>query len=132
MIRKKHKYRAKKVQFNGIKFDSKKESKRYLILADDLKKNVIESLILQPGFMLQEGFRIEGKKIRDLVYKADFMYLKEGVLYIEDVKGYKTSEYQLKKKLILKQIAEDRVCYINPDTKSTLILNFDKIKFIET
>lgn len=97
------KYRAKKTEIDGIKFDSKKEAKRYIALRELEKKGNIEKLILQPRFLLQEGFRKNGKAYRKIEYVADFMYEQDGKLIIEDVKGIKTDVYKLKQKLFEKR-----------------------------
>lgn len=97
------KYRAKKTEIDGIKFDSKKEAKRYIALRELEKKGNIEKLTLQPRFLLQEGFRKNGKAYRKIEYVADFMYEQDGKLIIEDVKGIKTDVYKLKQKLFEKR-----------------------------
>lgn len=97
------KYRAKKTEIDGIKFDSKKEAKRYIALKELEKKGNIEKLMLQPRFLLQEGFRKNGKAYRKIEYVADFMYQQEGKLIVEDVKGMKTDVYKLKQKLFEKR-----------------------------
>mgnify|MGYP001744399526 FL=1 len=97
------KYRAKKTVIDGIKFDSKKEAKRYIALRELEKQGNIEKLMLQPRFLLQEGFRKNGKAYRKIEYVADFMYEQDGKLIIEDVKGIKTDVYKLKQKLFEKR-----------------------------
>lgn len=97
------KYRAKKTVIDGIKFDSKKEAKRYIVLKALEGKGEIEKLMLQPRFLLQEGFRKNGKAYRKIEYVADFMYEQDGKLIIEDVKGIKTDVYKLKQKLFEKR-----------------------------
>lgn len=97
------KYRAKKTKIDGIKFDSKKEAKRYIALRELEKQGNIGKLILQPRFLLQEGFRKNGKAYRKIEYVADFMYEQDGKLIIEDVKGMKTDVYKLKQKLFEKR-----------------------------
>lgn len=97
------KYRARKTEIDGIKFDSKKEAKRYIALRELEKKGNIEKLMLQPRFLLQEGFRKNGKAYRKIEYVADFMYQQGGELIVEDVKGIKTDVYKLKQKLFEKR-----------------------------
>ena len=97
------KYRAKKTEVDGIKFDSKKEAKRYIVLKALEGKGEIEKLTLQPRFLLQEGFRKNGKAYRKIEYVADFMYKQDGKLIVEDVKGIKTDVYKLKQKLFEKK-----------------------------
>lgn len=109
------KYKAKKVEIDGIKFDSKKEARRYeelLILEQageikDLKRQVKYILIpaqREPDSVGARGGRIKGKLIeRECAYVADFVYTDTatGELIVEDVKGMRTSEYIVKRKLML-------------------------------
>jgi len=95
------KYLSKKTIIDGITFDSKKESKRYIELKRRQELGEISSLELQPPFLLQEGFKRDGKKYRPITYIADFKYIENGKVIVEDVKGFKTPEYKIKKKLLL-------------------------------
>ena len=104
-----NKYGNRKTVCNGITFDSAKEAARYGELLLMLRAGAIKELRLQPEFTLQEAFTTpEGEKIRAMRYRADFSYLrrvKEGPdirweSVIEDVKGYRTKEYEQKKKLM--------------------------------
>ena len=101
--KKTHKYNTKKVKVDGIKFDSKKEANRYLELKILERAGVISNLILQPKFLLQDGFERDGKKYRVIFYIADFEYIQDGKRIVEDVKGVKTDIYKLKKKMFLKK-----------------------------
>jgi hypothetical protein len=104
LFKKTHKYRAKAMTIDGIRFDSKKEAKRYIELKMLEKAGKIKELKLQPVFLLQEGFHRNGKAIRQITYRADFEYIDEkGQKVVEDVKGFKTDVYKLKKKLFLKK-----------------------------
>lgn len=103
------KYRNVKTESNGIKFDSKKEAKRYLELMARRDAGEIDDLRLQVNFTLQEAFtKPNGERVRAIVYKADFTYKKRDgnggyTLYIvEDVKSKatKTRTYEIKKKLM--------------------------------
>ena len=95
------KYGNKKTIADGITFDSKKESERYLVLKDMLMHDEIEDLQIQPKFLLQESFKYKNETIRKIYYIADFSYKKEGILIVEDVKGKRTDVYKLKRKLFL-------------------------------
>lgn len=97
------KYGNKKVEFNGHTFDSKKEYERYCDLLMFEKAGKISKLTLQPAFTLQDGFvDRDGKKHRPIRYIADFYYIDdEGHEIVEDVKGMKTKEYMIKKKMFL-------------------------------
>lgn len=95
------KYHSKKVIVDGITFDSKREANRYCELKLLEKGGKIKDLKLQHHFELQPSFRKNGKTIRAITYVADFVYfdLERMKNVVEDVKGYKTDVYQLKKKM---------------------------------
>ena len=108
--KKKSKYKAVKTEINGIKFDSKKEARRYKELKILEKADEIKSLELQPRFLLQEKFKYNGKTIRKIEYIADFRYIDEkGNTVVEDVKGMKTEVYKIKKKIFLKIYGENLI-----------------------
>ena len=99
------KYKAKKTIIDGITFDSKSEAKRYEELKLLQRGGAIKNLSLQPRFMLQEGFKNihTGKKERAIEYVADFMYDEGDRIVVEDVKGFKTADYKIKRKLFIKK-----------------------------
>lgn len=102
----KNKYNAKKTTVDGIKFDSKREATRYLDLKLMERAGLIEDLELQPKFLLQIGFTLDGKTYREISYIADFKYhdLEKDEWVVEDVKskGTVTQVYKLKKKMFLR------------------------------
>jgi hypothetical protein len=92
-----NKYNAKKTYVDGIAFDSKKEAKRYQELKLLERGGVISDLDCQVKFELipkQEGER-------PCYYVADFVYTENGKKVVEDVKGFRTDVYKLKRKLML-------------------------------
>lgn len=98
------KYNNKKVVYDNIKFDSKKEMTRYAELKLLEKAKKITDLELQKKFIIQDKFKINGKTIRAITYNADFTYFTtlDNKLHIEDVKGSKniiTEVFKIKKKL---------------------------------
>ena len=96
------KYHNKKAELNGITFDSIKERDRYIYLKSQEKRGAIHSLTLQVPFELQPKFEHNGKTVRAIKYVADFVYFdRDGKMHIEDTKGFKTREYELKKKMML-------------------------------
>jgi hypothetical protein len=104
--KKKSKYRNEKVIYQGITFDSIKEKNRYIWLKDMERLGQIEDLRLQVKYELIPGYEINGKKIRNVSYIADFTYYKvhKGDIpvrepIVEDCKGYKTEVYKIKKKM---------------------------------
>lgn len=99
----KSKYNAVKTDVDGVTFDSRKEAERYKYLMMLQSAGVISDLRLQPRYLLQDSFIYDGKKIRKIEYIADFEYHQDGDIIVEDVKGYKTDVYKIKKKLFLKK-----------------------------
>lgn len=109
------KYNNTKVEIDGIKYDSKKESQRnaYLELMQkqglisDLKRQVVFELI--PTIYEDKVVHLKTKdKIvkrvvqKAVTYKADFTYIKDGQLVVEDVKA-SASYAALDKTFILKE-----------------------------
>lgn len=100
------KYNNKKITVNGQVFDSKKEANRYKELRLLEKAGAIKDLRTQVKFTLIPSQRDEatGKVIeRECSYKADFVYEEDGKTVVEDVKGFRTKEYVIKRKLMLYQ-----------------------------
>lgn len=100
------KYNSKKTVVDGQTFDSKKEANRYQELVLLEKAGVIKNLSRQVKFVLIPSQRDESGKVieRECSYKADFMYYDEaGETIVEDVKGFRTKEYIIKRKLMLYQ-----------------------------
>lgn len=100
------KYNSKKTVVDGQTFDSKKEANRYKELRLLEKAGVIKDLRTQVKFKLIPAQRDEatGKVIeRECSYKADFVYEEDGKTVVEDVKGFRTKEYIIKRKLLLYQ-----------------------------
>lgn len=110
------KYNNTKVEFDGIKFDSKKEMQRYLALKDAQEKGLISDLKLQVRFELIPAVKeeyVEHLKTKDriktrtlqlpITYTCDFLYIKDGETIVEDVKASPKmlpKEYTLKKKMM--------------------------------
>ena len=96
------KFRNRTTEIDGIKFHSKKEAFRYSELKALQMSGQISGLELQPSFKIAEAVIFNGKKIRAKFYKADFKYRRfDGVVIVEDVKGYKTQVYMLKRSLFI-------------------------------
>ena len=110
------KYKNRKVERGGIKYDSGKEAKRAFDLEIKQRKGEVSELKRQVKFVLQDSFKIPSKKtkqgfetIKEIAYIADFTYFMGGQFYIEDVKGYKTPEYKIKAKMLRKKIADGEI-----------------------
>ena len=106
MFRRYSKYNAKKVEVDGIKFDSKAEGEYYLHLKQQVAERQILGFERQKRMLLQEGFNVEGVKgkIRPIFYVVDFIITEnDGTLTYVDVKGMETDVFKLKKKLFMKR-----------------------------
>lgn len=100
---KQNKYKNKKVQYNEMIFDSKKEYSYYLKYKLMEQAGEIKDLKIQFPFTLIETFKLQDKTYRKTIYKADFTFVdKEGKYHVIDVKSKatRTQVYQLKKKLM--------------------------------
>lgn len=96
------KYRNKKCEFRGMVFDSILERDRFIILEADQRDGKISDLRRQVRFTLIPSQRIGGKVVeRECAYIADFVYLKDGKMVVEDTKGFSTPEFIIKRKLML-------------------------------
>lgn len=108
-------YNHTKVEVNGLKFDSKKEYQRYLVLKEAEDKGIITDLRTQVKYELIPAVveeYIEHLKTKDKVktralqlaitWTADFVYLKDGEEVVEDVKPSKallSDRFVIKEKL---------------------------------
>lgn len=110
----KTKYGNTKRQRDGLTFDSKKEYYRYCELKMLLQKGEIHDLKTQVKYVLiptqretdiigKRGGVVKGKVIeREVAYYADFVYIdKNGQTIVEDTKGMRTTDYIIKRKLML-------------------------------
>lgn len=95
-----NKYGAKKVTYDGIKFDSTMERDYYKHLINKFNSKEIKYFELQPEFELQESFIKNGKKYQAIIYRADFMVINnDDSVEIIDVKGHETEVFNIKKKM---------------------------------
>lgn len=88
------KYKAKKTVINGITFDSKAEAAHYAGLNILEKAGMISDLKRQWPFVLAPSVKISGEKRArpPLRYIADFVYIEDGRLVVEDVKSPATAK----------------------------------------
>ena len=92
-----NKYGASKTVLGGIKFDSRKEARRWTELQllerggviSDLRRQVRVDLIGQHGPLLTRT----GRKMR---LTFDFAYIENGKDIYEDAKGYPTRDYEVR------------------------------------
>ena len=107
------KYHSQKLKIDDEAFDSKKEYQRYCELRLLEKAGEIQNLQRQVKFILipeqrepdisgPRGGIKKGKLLeRECSYLADFVYMENGERVVEDVKGFRTKEYLIKRKLML-------------------------------
>lgn len=99
------KYHAKKVTIGGVKHDSKAEGRRWQELKLMERAGEISDLKRQVKFELIPAQRDSTGKLleRAVCYIADFEYIdrRTNCCVVEDVKGVRTKEYIIKRKLML-------------------------------
>lgn len=106
-----NKYHNRKVKTSdGVVHDSRKEANRWVELnllerageITNLKRQV-EFLLIPPQYEeIKKGKKKKRKLVeRAVVYRADFVYQDEnGEIHVEDVKGFRTKDYIIKRKLM--------------------------------
>jgi len=102
-----NKYHNRRIEADGHKFDSAAECNRYYQLKLLERSGEIRNLQVHPVYLLQERFKYAGKWERAITYEADFAYVQDDRVVVEDVKGVRTPVYLLKRKLFLKQFGYD-------------------------
>lgn len=112
----KPKYNATKVVIDGIRFDSKMESKFYTYF----KENGIEVLELQPEFILQEKFKHGWKAVRAIEYRADFKIRYKGKEFYIDAKGMVMPIFALKLKMWLKLYGSSHILVVAKSIKQMM------------
>ena len=98
----KTKYNNKKIEIDGIKFDSKDESLYYLDLKASKEQGQIKDFELQPKYELIPKFKYRGESRRAITYSPDFKIVyPDGAIYLIDVKsmGTATQQGELRRKL---------------------------------
>ncbi len=104
VVKKKNKYNAKKITYDGETFDSAKEAKRWSELRLMEAAGLITGLRRQVPFCLVPAQKGGIRSEKAVYYKADFVYMSRDLLgeemIIEDVKGFRTPEYKIKRKLM--------------------------------
>lgn len=104
------KYRAKKVKLDGYIFDSQAEAKHYWhTLKPMADREEITHLEVHPVIICE----INGVKI--CKYIADFRYFLGAKRVVEDVKGFRTDVYRLKKKIVEALYPGTKILEISPN-----------------
>ena len=103
--------------FDGVVFDSELEMKYYRdVIYPKLNSGEIISCEFQKKYELQPSFKHYGTTVRQITYIADFYIVyADGSREVIDVKGMKTPEAQIKRKMMW---------YVYPD------INFKWIAYI--
>ena len=110
----KRKYHNKVVKYDGLEFDSKKEMYHYIKLKSMQDEGLISDLRLQvpfeiiPAIYEEQAIQLKTKTKyvskcvqRAAHYVADFVYKDaSGNEVVVDTKGFRTQEYELKKKMM--------------------------------
>lgn len=112
----------KKTIIDGVKFDSKMESRYYLYLKELQDKGIVKEIELQPKFLLQDKFIIvdgetifgsdkrfaslkkktKADTVRAINYIADFKVIyTDGREEVVDTKGRATADFEIKRKMLL-------------------------------
>jgi hypothetical protein len=86
----------------GHKHDSKREARHCNDLHLELKAGSISMLTLQPQFW----FSINGKQLkhgngRRIGYRGDFAYFRDGIMCVDDAKGFTVRDWPLRKAIFL-------------------------------
>lgn len=96
------KYKNKKVEINGMVFDSKKEASRYWELLMLQDGGVIKDLEVHKKYPLIPSQKGVIRNERPVYYVADFVYYdnEKKKEVVEDTKGFLTKDYIIKRKLM--------------------------------
>jgi len=99
------KYRNRKVAVDDLAFDSEAEHRRWHVLLVLQRAGEITELQRQVRYeLIPAQVGPGGRKQRATAYIADCVYrTKDGKVVVEDVKGFRTDAYRLKKKLLLER-----------------------------
>jgi hypothetical protein len=96
------KYGNKKLEVDGVKFDSKLE----LVCYDLLKKFEFE-FEFQKKIILVEDFRYNKKAIRPITLTVDFVVKHNDIDYYIDIKGFATDVSKIKYKMLRYQLKDN-------------------------
>lgn len=96
-----NKFNNRKVEIDGERFDSIAESRYYQDLVLLKRAGKIHDFQRQPEFILQPAFKDrDGKTVRAIKYRADFLVFYDGITEVVDVKGFRTKDFELKWKMV--------------------------------
>lgn len=108
-----NKYNARKTVMCGHEFDSKREAEVYLELLAQKQAGEIVRIGFQPSYTLLEGFKDnQGNKQRAITYTADFFVkFADGHSEVIEVKGVRTRDYLLRKKMFLHMMRDTDIVF---------------------
>ena len=111
--KKPNKYHARKTTVCGRTFDSRREAEVYLELLAQKQAGEIVRIGFQPSYTLLAGFVDNtGKKQRPITYTADFFVTyDDGRSEVIEVKGVRTRDYLLRKKLFLHMMRDTDIVF---------------------
>lgn len=127
MLVKRAKYGNKKVEVNGVKFDSKLE----LYLYQSLTENSFD-FDFQVTIELTPKFKFKGLSIRAINMRVDFILRHEGKIIYIDTKGFATPEAKIKYKMLkykFRDNEEVEIVWLKTQKEvNAYILNLKQIK----
>lgn len=91
----KNKYNARKIEYNGIKFDSQFELKCWIYLEELVKEGKINNLQRQVKFEIIPANSV----YRAVNYVADFTFFVGDKYIVADAKGLILPEFRIKQKI---------------------------------
>ncbi len=94
------KYHNRKVEVDGIMFDSVREASRWRELKHMQSVGLISGLKRQVKFELIPAHVGIIRNERSCSYVADFVYERDNEVIVEDAKGVRTEVYKIKRKLM--------------------------------
>ena len=108
-----NKYNARKTVMCGHEFDSKREAEVYLELLAQKQAGKIVRIGFQPSYTLLAGFKDNtGKNQKPITYTADFFVtFADGHSEVIEVKGVRTRDYLLRKKLFLYKMRKENIIF---------------------
>jgi hypothetical protein len=99
---KRSKYGNKKLEVDGVKFDSKLE-----LFCHDLLTKMKFEFEFQKKIILIDGFRYNKKAIRPITLTVDFVVKNNDIDYYIDIKGFATDVSKIKYKMLRYQLKDN-------------------------
>ena len=111
--KKPNKDHAQKTTVCGRTFDSRREAEVYLELLAQKQAGEIVRIGFQPSYTLLAGFKDNtGKNQKPITYTADFFVkYADGHSEVIEVKGVRTRDYLLRKKLFLHMMRDTDIIF---------------------